>query len=166
MFKTNLTALATGLTMLMALGSVAFAEDITINADVSSYLTVTANYNTVTFGALTSPSANNSAPSFATGVYNFTVDTNKNYKVSASGTNFTSGGNSIAIANLRFDSDTSAGSLAVGNSVALTTSPVLQQDNIAYSNAVNYHGYWLTVPISQPSGSYTSTVTLTIANVA
>lgn len=99
MFKTNLIVLATSLTMLLTMGTMALADDVTVNADVSAYLTVTANYNTVSFGALTSPSANNSASGIASGVYNFTVDTNKDYKISASGTNFASGANSIAIAN-------------------------------------------------------------------
>jgi hypothetical protein len=163
--KGKIIALATFIVPLLVMSGIALADDVTVNAGVSAYITVTANYDTVTYGDLTSPSANNTAPSQATGIYNFTVDTNKNYKVYANATDF-SGAGTINNENLRIDTDTDPANLAVGNSKIMDTTPTLIDNNIAYSNGVNYHGFWLTIPAAQPFGAYSTTLTVTISNVA
>jgi len=166
MITKNLIALATGLTMLMTLGVMALASDVTVSGDVSAYIEVTANYSAVTFASLTSPSSNNAGVDQLTGLYNFTVDTNKDYTVSANGTDFAgTPSGTIAIANLKFEQLNVAGNLAVGDATALSVSSTQMGSDVAFADAVNYHGYWLTVPSSRPAGTYTATITILIANV-
>lgn len=127
------------------------------------YISVTFNFNTGNFTNLTSPSANNSAPNQLSGVYNVSVDTNANYKVQANGTNF-SGAGTIPIGNLRIDTNSSAGSLAVGSSTALTTSPQ-DIDNYTNTATMNFFGFWLSIGSSQPTGAYYTTVKITYSNI-
>lgn len=65
---------------------VALADNISVTTTVSSYLTATFNYNTVPFSTLSANTHDNAAPNQLTGAYNVTIDTNKNFKVSALGT--------------------------------------------------------------------------------
>jgi len=142
------------------------ADDVTVSATVNSYITATFNYNSVSFGSLNAGTSDNPAPNQANGVYNVTIDTNKNFTLTASGTDFDDGaGHTFSISNLKLDSDTSAGSLAVGNAVALSTSSQTIDTNILYTTTTHYHGYWLTIPSGQYASTYSSTVTLTYAVV-
>lgn len=151
--------------LLLAL-SMAKADDTTVNANVTGYLDVTFNYDTVTYGSLTSPSANNTAPGTADGVYNVSVDTNQNFKVEASGTQFDDGGgHTFPVSNLRFDTDTVAGSLSAGNGKSLTGSAQTIDTGIAYTTTDHYHGYYLSIPDNQFSAAYSSTVTITYSAV-
>ena len=155
--------------LLLALGLLAvpvIAPDVTITASVAPYITVTPNYNTVDFGTVNSGTTDNTPTVDQTaGLLNFIVDTNKNYKVSASGSDF-SGPASLSINNLSMDTNTTASNLSPSSSVAITTTGVLIDDNIPYTYGTNYHGYWLTIPSGQAAGSYSTTVTITVENVA
>ena len=158
-------ALATSMMLTFGVMSV-LADDVTVTASVSPYIDVTANYNAVGFGSLTSPSSNNVPTLNQTeGLFNFTVDTNKDYKIEANATDF-SGDGVIANENLKMDSDTVSANLLVTNSKVMDTTPTTIDTNIAYASADSYHGFWLTVPASQVAGDYTTTLTVTISNVA
>jgi hypothetical protein len=127
------------------------------------YLSITYNYSSVSFGALSSPSTDNPAPNQLDGVYNVTISTNADYKVSANGTVFSDGTHTFPVSNLKVDTNSTAGDLAVGSAVALSGA----QDIDSYSSSVtaNYHGFWLSIPSSQYAGSYSSTVAVTYSNV-
>jgi hypothetical protein len=127
---------------------------------VYTYISVTFNYTSINFGTLSSPSANNSALNN----YNVTIDTNANYNVSASGTNFDDGsGHTFPIGNLRMWANNSA-SLSLDNSIALSSTPQLI-NTFTPSDTTNYHGFWLSIPSSQFGGIYTSTATITYTTV-
>jgi parallel beta-helix repeat protein len=130
---------------------------------VSPYIAVTFNYSEVNFGLLNANTANNSAPNQLDGIYNVSVDTNANYKVEANGTDF-SGAGTIPIANLRMDTNSTAGDLTVSDSIPLTTSPQMIDDNIPFADTANYQAYFLTIPSNQPAGDYTTKVTITYSN--
>jgi len=158
--------LATAISLLMLILPYAYAETVTVNVSVAPAITVTANYNTVNFGTLSAGTSDNEpTPVNTAGEYNFTVSTNGNYKVEASGTDFTGTTSSFAISNLKLDTNTTASNLAVGDAVALSTSTQTIDTNIPPSATTNYHGYWLTIPSNQFAESYSSTVTITISNV-
>jgi len=141
-------------------------DNVSVTTDISSYISITPQYSAVAYGTLSAGTNNNVAPNQATGIYNFTVDTNRNYTLKALGTDFSEGGGgSFEIGNLTMDSDPSAGSLAEGNSVALATTNVTIDSNIVYTVTDHYHGYWLDIPSGQKEGSYSSTVTISYENV-
>ena len=129
------------------------------------YISITFNYSSVSFTNMSSPSANNSAPNQLNGIYNVTVDTNANYKIEANGTNLVKGGDSIAISNLRIDTNSTKTDIAVGSSVSLSTSTQTIDNNIPFTNTADYHGYWLTIPEKQPAGTYSTTVKIIYSNV-
>ncbi len=160
-----LYALVELITLLSAINLVG-ADDVTVSATVNSYITATFNYNSVSFGSLDAGTSDTPAPNQASGVYNVTIDTNKDFELTASGTDFSDGaGHSFAISNLKLDSDTSAGNLVVGNAVALSTSSQTIDTNIPASTTTHYHGYWISIPSGQYAASYSATVTLTYAVV-
>jgi hypothetical protein len=135
------------------------------NATEEPYISITFNYSSVSFTNMSSPSNNNSAPNQLNGIYNVTVDTNANYKIEANGTNLVKGGDSIAISNLRIDTNSTKTDIAVGSSVSLSTSTQTIDNNIPSTNTVDYHGYWLTIPEKQPAGTYSTTVKIIYSNV-
>jgi len=130
------------------------------------YLTAIFNYNVVIFGGLAANSHDNPAPNQLAGTYNVTVDTNANYNVSASGTQFSDGaGHTFAVSNLKMDTNSTAANLA--NTTAVTLSGSLQSIDIYGSSVTtNYHGYWLSIPALQYAAAYNSTVTVEYATVA
>jgi len=141
------------------------ADDITVSATVSKYITATFEYSAVSFGSLGAGSNNNPAPNQATGIYNVTVDTNYAYRVSASGTDFSDGGShTFNINNLKVDTNPTAGDLALSDAVTLSGSSQPIDTNIAPTETINYHGYWLSIPASQYPTTYSTTVTVTFAN--
>jgi len=131
---------------------------------LAPYLSVTFNYASVSFGSVSSPSSDNIALNQTIGVYNVSIDTNADYSVSASGTQFSDGTHTFAVSNLKMDTNSTAGNLALGSAVALSGSPQTI-DTYATSITLNYHGFWLSIPASQFAESYSSTVTITYANV-
>jgi hypothetical protein len=141
------------------------ADAVTVTADVSCYKTMTFNYDTVAYSTQSAGAVNVTAPDQADGVYNVTADTNCNYAVSGSGTDFADNGNSFDISNLRMDTATTGGGLALGDSKALTDTPQVIDTGLTPSDTLNVHGYWLSIPADQFGGSYSSTVTVTYANV-
>ena len=148
------------------LGYQARADTVEVNATVSPSISVVFQYSAVDFGSLTQGTSDNPAPNQADGVYNVTVTTNANYKVEASGTDFSDGaGHTFAISNLKMDTNSTAGNLALGDAVALSTSAQTIDTNIPYTETTNYHGFWLTIPSNQYAATYSSTVTITYSNV-
>jgi len=142
----------------------AFATTIVVHTNVQKYISVTFNYNSVDFGTLTAGTNDNPpTPSYTTGVYNVTIDTNYDYNVSASGSNFADVTETyfFSISNLEFqvDTDTSFD----GTWYALSTSPqvVYQGDS---SDTINYHAYRLDIPSGQYATSYDAIVTITYVN--
>ena len=151
------------LALLMTSASV-MADDVTVSADVDKYMSATFNYASVTYGNLVAGSSNNVAPDQASGVYNVTVDTNFAYNVSASATTFTDGGShTFNVNNLKMDTNSTAGNLAVGSAKTMSTSPQVV-DQYSYTATSNFHGFWLSVPASQYATSYSSTVTVSYVN--
>jgi hypothetical protein len=164
MNKIKLFILALPLLALM-IGTVT-ADAVTTNVTVNSFLTATFNYNTVSYGSLNSGTANQTAPNQATGVYNVTISTNTPFKIQSSGTTFTDGGShTFTIDNLRMDTDTVAGSLALGNSVGLTGSLQTIDTGVSESTTTDYNGFWLSIPAGQYATSYSSTLTVTYSVV-
>lgn len=141
------------------------ADDVTVQTQIQSSISVVFNYNTVNFGTLSAGTNNNPAPNQMNGIYNVTVDTNENYTLSASGTNFSGGSYSFNINNLKMDTDSDKTNLALGNAVTLSGTPQIIDSNIDYSITPHYHAFWLSIPSGQYATSYTSTITITYANV-
>lgn len=144
---------------------IAYADDISMTTTVSSSLVATFNYASVSFGTLSAGTSNNVAPNQATGVYNVSVTTNADYQLDVNGTDWTGSTSNFGIGNLTMDSDSSAGSLAEGNSVVVTASPVTIDTAIDYTNAIHYHGFWLDIPSGQFAEAYSTTVTMTYSSV-
>jgi parallel beta-helix repeat protein len=133
----------------------------------ATYITATFNYANVEFPFLLAGSSaeENEATSW---LYNVSVDTNAPYEVSAYGTNFTDGGgHDFYIGNLWMDTDTDfdvcPDAPCFAAATALTESP--QVIDTAQTGAISYHGWWLGIPAAQYAAHYTSTVTITYANV-
>jgi hypothetical protein len=142
------------------------ADAVTVTADVSCYKTMTFNYAAVPYSTQSAGAVNVTAPDQADEVYNVTADTNCNYKVSASGTDFDAGGgHTFDIGNLRMDTAITGGGLDLDSSVALTSAPQIIDTGLTPSDTLNVHGYWLSIPADQYGASYSSTVTVTYANV-
>jgi len=141
------------------------ADNVTVSATVQGYLTATFNYNTVSFGELTAGTTDSPAPNQADGVYNVTIDANGEFEVEAYGSDFSDGVHTLAINNLKMDTDTDPANLNVNNAVALSTSVQTIDTNIPYTTTTHYHGFWLSIPSNQPAGTYTTTVTITYSLV-
>jgi hypothetical protein len=124
-----------------------------------SYLGITFNFSAVVFGALDVNTENNVAPDQATGVYNVSVDTNKDYKVNASSTDF-SGGGSLPLSNLKMDIQNDPANLAVLSSTALANSAQLIQSLLS-TDVSTFFGYFFTIPAGTEAGSYSATNTIT-----
>lgn len=142
------------------------ADPVTVSATVDSYITATFNYASISYGTLSAGSSDNPAPN--QGVvpgYNISIDTNKEFKVEASGTDFSDGTNTFGIANLKMDSDTAPASLALLSAVTLSGTPQTIDTGIAYTTTDHYHGFWLTIPSGQYANAYSSTVTVTYSVV-
>lgn len=146
---------------------VAFADDISVTTTVSTYLTATFNYNTVPFSSLSADTHDNAAPDQLDGAYNVTIDTNKNFKVSALGTSvFSDGaGHSFVIGNLKMDENTAAGSIVNTSATVITTGSQVIGNDIAYTNTIDFHGFWLSIPAAQYAATYNATLTATYANM-
>jgi hypothetical protein len=142
-----------------------FATDISVSASVTKYISVTFSYTSVAFENLTAGTTNNEpTPSYSTGVYNVSIDTNYAYNVNALGTNFSDGaGHSFAISNLKFDTDSAVSGLSINNAKALSDESQ-EIDSYDATVTLNYHGYWLSIPAGQYAGSYSSTVTISYMN--
>lgn len=144
---------------------IAIADDISMTTTVSSSITATFQYASVGFGALSDGSSNNIAPNQATGVYNVTIATNKEYQLDVNGTDWTGATQNFGIGNLTMDSDASAGSLAEGNSVVVGSTPTTIDTAITYTVTPHYHGFWLDIPSGQYAEVYSTNVTMTYSNV-
>lgn len=146
--------------------SLAMADDITVTTGVDKYLVVTFQYSSVDFGSLTKGTDDNvPTPSHATGAYNVTVDTNYDYKFTVNGTDFTGATSSFGIENLTIGMNATKENLDVSDSVAVSTSPVVVEQDIPYTQTLDYHGFWLDIPSDQYAESYSTTVTFTYLNM-
>jgi hypothetical protein len=163
--RKEIIAFALCLVAMLGMGSISLSTDVPISANVQGYLTATFNYSTIYYGTLTAGTSDNPAPDQATGIYNVSIDTNQNYKIATNGTQFDDGsGHTFPVSNLAMDTNSTAGDLAVVSAVALSGSPQ-DIDTYAYTEAVNYHGFWLSIPSTQFASNYTSTVAMTYSAV-
>jgi hypothetical protein len=166
--------LALALTLFTLFSSVAVAQqDIQVTASVSPYLTVTFSYTAVDFGTHnanvtnTPPLLNQTA-----GVFNVSIDTNKNYTVYGRGTDFSDGaGHTFSISNLKMQSTIDSWTGADFEAVALSgTDQIIPHEEgettpFTPDVTMNYHKYWLSIPAGQYAASYSSTVTVTYESV-
>lgn len=135
-------------------------------APVGDYITATFNYSTISFGSLSSGDINISVPNQVNGTLNVTIDTNANYKVTASGTNFTDGGtHTFSIDNLLMDTNSSKSNILLTDSLALGESSKTIDTGILSTQTESFHGFWINIPSNQYATSYSSTVTITYSNV-
>jgi len=154
------------LALFLALGASSVVDatsegNVTVSADVEGWIDVTFNYNAVSFGTITVGTTDQAASGNSAGAYNVTVNASSDYYVQAYGSDFTSDGDSFSISNLKMDTDTAPGNLAVGNAVALSTSAQTIDTGISYTVTTHYHGFWITIPSGTPPGTYSTTVTIT-----
>ena len=149
------------LALMVIVGS-AIADDITASATVQKYISVTFNYNSVSFGTVTAGSSDNHpTPDYTTGVYNVTIDTNYAYNVNAYGTDFSDGaGHTFSISNLKMGVNTTTDFYSF---TALSTSSQTIYSG-SETDMINYHAFLLSVPSGQYAGSYSSTVTIDYVN--
>jgi hypothetical protein len=163
----KLLTFALGLLATMGIISgVVLSDVVNVSTDVSPYITATFQYSAVSYGTLSTDTHDTTAPDQASGVYNVTVDTNANYKVSGSGTVFDDGaGHTFAIGNLKMDTDTNPASFSNTTAVTLTGAPQVIDTGMTPSDTVNYHGYYISIPAAQYAASYSSNVTVTLASV-
>ena len=133
----------------------ATAEDITVTAGVPTYVSVVFNYNTVNFGNVTPGSIDVPAPGTYGGAYNVTVTTNINLNVYAYRTNWSPYEGYLV---LKFGMHYNPGDLSPSHTL-VTYSQLI--GTIAMGSYTHYHGYWLTVLSNAPSGTYSTTVTIT-----
>jgi hypothetical protein len=157
--------LAFGIALLLSMLPMGLADDVTVNADVNKYISVTFNYATVSFGALTQGTTDNApTPSYTTGVYNVSIDTNFAYRSKVSGINFDAGGGkTFVVGNLTVDADETLLSLSVTNAVTGTPTTVTSSSSYG-TGLLDYNGYLLDIPSNQYAGSYSSTITWTYEN--
>jgi len=138
-----------------------FADDITVTASVSSYLTVTFNYNTVDFGTVTAGQTINTTELNLTEKLNVTVDTNDDFQVLARATDW-SGAKTYTLTDfpIYFDTGLTVGDAGKGK-LALTTSDTTVDSYLYTNTGTHYHFYEIVVPSNVKAGSYSNTVTIT-----
>jgi hypothetical protein len=125
-----------------------------------TFLETTFNYSAVTFGTLNQSTSNNPATNQLSGVYNITVNASDPYNVTANATNLVSGAYNIPVNNLKMDTNSTAGNLAVGSAVTLSGSDQLI-DTFNNTDTANFYGFWLSIPSYQYATNYQGNVTLT-----
>jgi len=135
----------------------AYSDTVTVSADVQPYLTVTFNYNTVSFGTVIAGSTgNHPSPDYTTGIYNVSIDTNTNYTVSAyeSG-DFINNGLTLYMA---VSSDPTVDGTFYSLGTSSTT--IFTSSLTAAFEGTEYHQYKLDVG-DIAAASYSTTVTIT-----
>ncbi len=132
-------------------------------ATVVDTISVTLSYNDsgsgITFGSLNSGSTNNPATNYL--IIQVDAITNVATDINQSASDFTHSTDTIAVSNLNVSSDST-----LGNAVAMATSypsttPFTDWTNIA-SGATKNAYYWLTIPNSQPAGTYQSAINIKV----
>lgn len=154
-------------TLLSLMPALTLAEgEVAISADVGSYLDVTFQYDTVGFGALSADSLDNEpTPDNTVGDYNVTVDTNYIYKVSAqmtAGELNDGSGHTIAETNMKMQVKDDPASFTNETAISLNGLTELET-GIANTVTTSYNGFWLSVPASQYSGTYSGQIVVTYA---
>ena len=138
---------------IVALAYPATSEQITVTAEVPTYVSVVFNYNAVSFGTVQPGAIDYPALGNSQGLYNVTVSSNVNLNVSIYRTSWTPND----VLTLKFARGTTVPS---SPQVTVTTSSQLV-GTISAGEFTDYHAYWLTVPTVTPAGSYSTTVTIT-----
>jgi len=141
---------------IVALAYPATSEQITVTAEVPTYVSVVFNYNAVSFGTVQPGTIDYPAPGNSQGLYNVTVSSNVNLNVSIHRTAWTPND----VLTLKFAHALSPAGLTPGVAFEVTI------DGTTYSFSEigefqEFHGYWLSVPSTAPAGSYSTTVTIT-----
>jgi hypothetical protein len=137
----------------------ATADNVTVTAEVPTYVSVVFNYDTVNFGTVSLGSIDYPAPGQGEGIYNVSVTANVPLTVSAYRSAWTYGAPLI----LKF-----ATGLTVPTSpqIELISDPRTVETITEYGYWTHYHGYWLTVSPHTPAGYYSTTVTITYTPAA
>jgi len=152
--KNMMKGLLLMLALLMLVAPMATGENITVTAEIQTYVSAVFNYNTVNFGQVAPGSTNVPAPNQGAGIYSVSISSNVPLTVSASRTAWTPND----ILTLKFGVSNNPANLAP--QITLTTSHQ-NVATISEGQYTHYHGYWLSVPSNAPAGSYSTTVTIT-----
>jgi len=164
--KQKILALSMGILTMLAMSMATLSDPVSVTTTVSGYMTATFNYDTVAYSSQSAGASDVVAPGQADGNYNVTIDTNNNYKVSASGTQFSDGGgHTFAVSNLKMHGNTTADGLSVDLATVLSGAPQVIATGFTPSDTDNYNGFWLSIPGTQFGAPYTSTLTVTYAAV-
>jgi hypothetical protein len=161
----KIMAMVLSLLTLFCGSALAVTTNIPTSASVSKYISVTFSYSSLDFGTVASPSTDNEPTNLNqdNGELNVTTDTNANYEVSISGTDF-SGPETIAITNMEAKCTANVTEIVEKVSpLTLSTSPQTCYTKTVTSagvQATEYNGYWLDIPANKLGGSYSSTITL------
>ncbi|MCR6668452.1 MAG: hypothetical protein NDF51_00430 [archaeon YNP-WB-040] len=134
------------------------ADNISVTVAVPAYFSVVFNYDTVNFGKLSAAEVTDlAAPGQDYGIYNVTVTSNVPMNVIA----YRSPWTPMDILILKFADALSPSDFAFVDKYVLETTPKVIRRFEGAGTFVDYHGYWLTVPLTAPQGEYSTTVTIT-----
>lgn len=168
---------------LLALSSLAFAEDVDVSVDVAPYITATFSYDAISFGGVSVNTLNNPVyqvsptvdPDYydhVPGDMNVTVTTNMNYYIDMYAPSSFSGPSYYSISNLEvafLTGQTTSLYGTLNEGVLMYTSVNPFMPNIASFTVTapgtfyDYHAYRLDVP-NILAGTYTATITITYHN--
>jgi hypothetical protein len=121
-----------------------------IDVTVTDYGSPGINFGSLDSGVVNQPEAAQGSGNGAVALV-IGADTNINISVRLMGTNFTSGGNTIAIGNVTYNSINSPGTSI------LSTSYTIWYSVSAYTADTHQCYYWISVPGGQTAGNYTAT---------
>ena len=139
--------------VMVALAYPATSEQITVTAEVPTYVSVVFNYNTVSFGTVQLGTTDYPAPGNSQGLYNVTVVSNTYVNISIVREPWSPYDYLI----LKFARGTT---IPTNPEYEVATSPQ-QVGGMIFGSFTDYHAYWLTAPAWVPAGSYSTTVTIT-----
>jgi hypothetical protein len=163
--KKIILSTAVALFLFSAMSLSALADDVSVDVTIDSYLSYNISYSAIAYGSQVAGTSDIVSPAQGSGAYNISINTNGEFDVLSNGTAFTSGSYSFGINNLKMDTDPVLVNLAVGNAVAIGTSPTTIDSAVNYTVTQLFNGFWLTIPSSQPAGSYTTDITIILQNV-
>jgi hypothetical protein len=124
---------------------------VNINFTVIDYGSAGINFGSLDPGAVDQPEAAQ-GPSLGAVALVIGADTNVNIDIQIRGTDFTSGGNTIAIGNVKYNNTDSPGGTST-----LTTSYVTWYSVSANTADTRQCYHWISIPAGKVAGSYTST---------
>ncbi len=133
----------------------------TAKVTVSKTIDISVSGGPIDFGSLSQGTTKSPATNNIGSPLNITIeaDTNVQTDINQSATgDFIAGSNTLGIGNLTYFSSNSVGS-AIEMTTSYTDSVLSGWQNISPGDSVNAY-YWLTIPNSQPAGSYQTTINI------